>query len=117
MRADFDAATATGDEVAACIRQTQADSGYLLDPHTACGVVAAEKVLATGKAPEHRARHRPPREVSRRHRGDHRRAPRAAARLASLLTDPERITVLPNDLAAVQRFVVERAGVSQGAAA
>ncbi|HEX6609293.1 MAG TPA: threonine synthase, partial [Hyphomicrobiaceae bacterium] len=38
-------------------------------------------------------------------------------RLSTLLTDPERITVLPNDLAAVQRFVVERAGASQGAVA
>ena len=43
--------------------------------------------------------------------------PALPPRLASLLTDPERITVLPNDLAAVQRFVVERAGASQGAAA
>ncbi len=51
MRADFDAATASADEVAACIRHTQGASGYLLDPHTACGVVAAEKILATGKAP------------------------------------------------------------------
>ena len=33
------------------------------------------------------------------------------------MTAPERITVLPNDLAAVQRFVAERARASQGAAA
>ncbi len=38
-------------------------------------------------------------------------------RLASLMTDPERMTVLPNDLAAVQRFVAERASATQGAAA
>jgi threonine synthase len=36
--------------------------------------------------------------------------PALPPRLASLMTDPERITVLPNDLAAVQRFVAERAG-------
>jgi threonine synthase len=36
--------------------------------------------------------------------------PALTPRLASLMTDPERATVLPNDLMAVQRFVVDRAG-------
>ena len=43
--------------------------------------------------------------------------PALPPRLASLMSDPERITVLPNDLAAVQRFVEDRAGCRQGAAA
>jgi threonine synthase len=38
-------------------------------------------------------------------------------RLASLATAPERFSVLPNDLAAVQRFIVERSVARQGAAA
>jgi hypothetical protein len=33
------------------------------------------------------------------------------------MSDPERIDVLPNDLAAVQRFVEDRAGCRRGAAA
>jgi hypothetical protein len=33
------------------------------------------------------------------------------------MTDPERMTVLPNDLAAVQRFVAQRAADRKGAAA
>jgi hypothetical protein len=33
------------------------------------------------------------------------------------MTDPERITVLPNDLAAMQRFVAQRAPDRTGAAA
>ena len=43
FRAYFDAAAATMDEVADCIRRVKARSGYLLDPHTACGVIAAER--------------------------------------------------------------------------
>src|SRR5262245_10138999 len=46
MRADFAAAGASMDEVARCIRRVEAGSGYLLDPHSACGVVAAEKTGA-----------------------------------------------------------------------
>src|SRR5262245_307739 len=117
MRNDFAAASAAEDEVAACIRRVEAHSGYLLDPHTACGVVAANKtqgpcdtpcvVLATAHpakfpdAMEAIAGRRPP----------------LPERLAPLMTDPERIAVLPNDLAAVQRFVAERAGDRKGAAA
>jgi hypothetical protein len=33
------------------------------------------------------------------------------------MTDPERVTVLPNDLAALQRFVAARPGATEGAAA
>ena len=117
MRADFDAATATGDEVAACIRRVKTDSGYLLDPHTACAVVASEKALAAGKAPNvvlataHPAKFPEAAEAITGWR------PALPPRFSSLLTDPERITVLPNDLAAIQHFVEERADASPGAAA
>jgi threonine synthase len=43
--------------------------------------------------------------------------PALPPRLASLMTDPERIAVLPNDLAAVERFVARRAEGRKGAAA
>jgi len=117
LRADFDAATATGDEVAACVRRIKAERSYLLDPHTACAVVAAEKVLAGGKAPNvilstaHPAKFPEAAEAMTGSR------PALPPRLSSLLTDPERITVLPNDLAAVQQFVGTRAEASHGAAA
>ena len=88
----------------------KADSGYLLDPHTACGVVAAEKIAGDAArhphivlATAHPAKFPDAIEAITGER------PALPPRLASLLTDPERITVLPNDLAAVQRFVVERA--------
>src|SRR5262249_23923580 len=50
MQRDFAAASASEAQVADCIRQVRRRSGYLLDPHTACGVVVAEKTAA-GKAP------------------------------------------------------------------
>jgi threonine synthase len=120
LHTDFDAARATMDEVASCIRRVRAESGYLLDPHTACGVVAAEKsrlalpqiaaplvVLATAhpaKFPD----------AMQAIAGE---CPALPPRLAPLMTDPERMTVLPNDLAAVERFVAERAEARRGAAA
>jgi threonine synthase len=120
LRADFDAASATTDEVASCIRRVKAASGYLLDPHTACGVVAAEKsrqalpqvtapliVLATASP----AKFPDTMEAITGER------PALPPRLASLMTDPERIAVLPNDLAAVQRFVAQCAEARKGAAA
>ena len=103
-------------EAAECIRQTRLESGYLIDPHTACGVVAAEKVLPRGEVPQvilstaHPAKFPDALEEITGVR------PALPARLHTLLTDPERFTVLPNDLAAVRRFVAERAGVSSGAA-
>ena len=117
MRRDFHAATATMDEVADCIRRVKAESGYLLDPHSACGVVACEKTRATKDAPHvvlataHPAKFPDAIEAITGAR------PSLPSRLSALMTDPERITVLPNDLAAIQRFVAERAGASHGAAA
>ena len=105
FREDFGAASAGEAEVADAIRRTQAASGYLLDPHTACGLVALEKtgpqsevpgiVLATAhpaKFPDAMARIMGAR-------------PALPPRFATLLTDPERAPVLDNDLSAVKRFV------------
>jgi threonine synthase len=117
LRRDFDAAAADTDEVAAGIRRVRAASGYLLDPHTACGVVALEKTLPQGEAPHivlataHPAKFPDAMEAIAGER------PPLPRRLTSLMTDPERITVLPNDLAAMQRFVAQRAQDRKGAAA
>jgi threonine synthase len=117
LRQDFDAASASMDEVARCIRRVKAESGYLLEPHTACGVIASEKcpgrddiariVLATA----HPAKFPDAMEAITGER------PQLPERMAPLMTARERMAVLPNDLAAVQRFVAERARARQGAAA
>jgi threonine synthase len=118
MRADFAAASASMDEVARRIRSVEAESGYLLDPHSASGVIAAEKagaardgtpcvVLATA----HPAKFPDAMEAIAGRR------PALPPRLASLMTAPERFAVLPNDLAAIQNFVARQAGGGKGAAA
>jgi threonine synthase len=116
LRADFDAATASMEEVAACIRRVKAASGYLLDPHTACGVIAAERLQKTAATPQVVLATASPAKFPEAIEAITGERPALPPRLASLLTDPERMTVLPNDLAAVQRFVAQRAAGPQGAA-
>jgi threonine synthase len=93
------------------------ESGYLLDPHTACAAIAARTALADTKGPRivlataHPAKFPDAVEAIT---GE--RAP-LPPRLAALLAAPERITVLPNDLAAVQGFVAGRSGAGRGAVA
>jgi threonine synthase len=109
LRADFTAASAAVDEVAACIRRVKAGSGYLLDPHTACGVIAAERTLAEGGTPRIVLATASPAKFPDAIEAIVGERPALPPRLASLMTDPERIAVLPNDLAAVERFVARRA--------
>jgi threonine synthase len=105
--------------VADRIRRVKAESGYLLDPHSACAVVAARKNMTS------RSQHIPHIAFATAHPAKFPDAmqaitgerPALPPRLASLMSDPERMAVLPNDLAAVQRFVEERAGRTHGAAA
>ena len=101
--------------VADCIRGVKAESGYLLDPHSACAVVAARKTMTS------QSRHIPHIALATAHPAkfpDTMQAitgerPSLPPRLSSLMSDPERVAVLPNNLGAVQRFVEERAGRRQ----
>ena len=83
-RESFIAERVDQDAVADCIRRVKAESGYLLDPHSACARRrgAQDDDLAVPAHPPHRARHRASGQVPRRHAGDHRRAP-ARCRRAS----------------------------------
>jgi threonine synthase len=116
MRKDFAAASASQAEVADCIRRTRQRSGYLLDPHTACGVVVAEKA-GSGAAPRVVLATAHPAKFPDALQAITGERPTLPPRLASLMTDPERITSLPNDLAAVERFVASLAAQKHGAAA
>jgi threonine synthase len=117
LRADFDAATATVDEAAACIRRVKAASGYLLDPHTACGVIAAERPQKIAPTPHVVLATASPAKFPDAIAAITGERPALPPRLASLMTDTEMMTVLPNDLAAVQRFVSQRAESRKGAPA
>ena len=106
LKSDFAAVAASERDVADCILRTKTQHGYLLDPHTACAVVAAEQCQTSGDtvvlATAHPAKF-PDAIVAIT--GEH---PKLPARLANLMTDPERFDSLPNDLAAVERFVESR---------
>jgi threonine synthase len=98
--------------VADCIGRVKAQSGYLLDPHSACSVVAARKVATT------QSRHIPHVALATANPAkfpDTMEAitgvrPALPSHLASLMSHPEHVSVLPNDLGVVQRFIEERAG-------
>lgn len=108
LRDDFGAGAASEADVAATIRDTLAESGYLLDPHTACGVYAAKTAL-DGKVSDDTARV----VLATAHPAKFPDAmqeitgarPGLPARLSSLMTDPERFPVLGNDLKEVEDFV------------
>jgi len=89
------------------IGRTYRESGMLLDPHTAVGVGAVEKLLAAGVL-EHTvvtlATAHPAKFPDAVERATGVRPP-LPAHLADLFDLPERFDVLPNDLAAVQQYV------------
>lgn len=100
------------DETLGVIRQVHADTGMLLDPHSAVGVGAVSRLRAAGEisgpvvtlATAHPAKFP---DAVERATGVR---PPLPPHLADLFDRPEHTTVLPNDLAAVQRFVATTFG-------
>ena len=103
---DFKAAAASETEVAAVIGLVKAQANYLLDPHTACAVVAADKVLEPQDgvpqiilATAHPAKFP---DTLAKITGSR---PALPPRLAKLMTDRETFTVVPANLAAIEAYV------------
>ncbi len=118
IRALFAAGRADEDDVAATIRTVRRETGNFVDPHTAVGIAVAEK--------EPRDPATPMVVLSTAHAAKFPDAVEAAcgARpalpdwLSNLGTRPERVTVLPADQSAVERFVLATSrAAQQGAAA
>jgi threonine synthase len=114
---EFSAGSSSESEVQAAIRRVRKDSGYLMDPHTACAWVADEKCIDQTETPRvilstaHPAKFPDSVEMIVGER------PALPKRLAALLTDKERYPVLANDLAVVEAHVASVArAVSEGAA-
>jgi threonine synthase len=114
---EFRAASASESEAQAAIRKVRRDSGYLMDPHTACAWVADEKCIDQIETPRvilstaHPAKFP---DSMERIIGER---PALPKRLGALLTDKERYPVLANDLAVVEAHVASVArAVSEGAA-
>jgi threonine synthase len=105
IRARFTADRADEQETAATIRAVRRESGYLIDPHTAVAVAVAEK--------ETRDRTVPMVVLSTAHPAKFPAAVEAACGVRPGLPDwlgdldarPERVTVLPADQGAVERFI------------
>jgi len=106
-REAFIAARVDEAAVGACIRRVKAESGYLLDPHSACAVVAARRTQTS------KTQHIPQIALATAHpakfpdslaaiTGER---PALPDRLRALMSEPERIATLPKDLGAVERFV------------
>jgi threonine synthase len=113
IAADFDALrtgeTGTQKEIA----NTWRASSYLLDPHSAVAVHAARKALARNPAVPMivLATAHPSKFPDAVARATGIR-PQLPSHLADLLTRKEHVTVLPNDQAAIESFISERARVA-----
>ncbi|WP_026782133.1 threonine synthase [Pleomorphomonas koreensis] len=110
IRADFAAGRASVEATAVLIRRLRAEAGYLIDTHGGNGVVVAEPRIAAPVpmvtlATAHPAKFPDAVEAASGER------PALPAWLGDLMTRPERLTVLPNDLGAVEAFIRERARV------
>lgn len=118
IRAEFDAVAQDETAVAAEIRRSWDEAGYLLDPHTAIGVGAARRGLAADPGT-------PMIVLGTAHPAKFPAAVKAAsgvtpalpAHLADLMERQERSTLLPNDLGRIEDFVRQNARAVRGAAA
>ncbi len=114
LRQTYRACRASEAEVADTIRIYQAESGYLADPHTACGLYAADQTRSGDQAARvvlataHPAKFPDAIKAITGHR------PLLPERLKSLMTDPERFDVIKNDLSAVEAYVMQRSRVING---
>jgi threonine synthase len=117
IRALFSADCADEDEVFATIRTVKRETGAFVDPHTAVGVAVAEK--------ERRDPATPMVVLSTAHAAKFPDAVEAACGvrpdlpewLSDLDQRPERVTVLPVDQSAVERFVLSTSRAAQEGAA
>jgi threonine synthase len=117
IRALFTADRADEEEVAATMRAVKRETGNFVDPHTAVGIAVAEKeprdpavpmvVLATA----HPAKFPEAVEAACGQR------PVLPEWLSDLGERPERVTVLPADQSAVERFVLATSRAAQEGAA
>ena len=109
IRNEFDSGATGEAETAATIRTLLAETGELLDPHTAVGVAVARKNLGAAPmvtlATAHPAKFPDAVEAASGQR------PHLPQRLEHLLTAQESFTVLPNSVDAVKDFIKNHASL------
>jgi threonine synthase len=117
IRVLFSADRADEDEVAATIRTVKRETGNFIDPHTAVGIAVAEKETRDPAVPmvvlstAHAAKFLEAVEAACGER------PALPQWLSDLANRPERVTVLPADQSAVERFVLQTSRAAQEGAA
>jgi len=117
IRGLFSADRADEDEVAATIRTVKRETGNFVDPHTAVGIAVAEKETRDPAVPmvvlstAHAAKFPDAVEAACGSR------PQLPEWLSDLNRRPERVTVLPADQSAVERFVLSTSRAAQEGAA
>jgi threonine synthase len=116
LRSVFAAAAASEAEVAAGVRNVAAQSAYSLDPHTACAVVALDK-LGRSAAPEVVLATAHPAKFPDAMAAITGKRPALPQRLAGLMTAPERIVRLANAAGTIEHYVAAHSRVVAGAAA
>ncbi|WP_264049079.1 threonine synthase [Methylobacterium flocculans] len=117
VRSEFDATAVSEPEVVAEIARTHAETGHVIDPHSAIGVHAARKLLlqdprtpVVALATAHAAKF--PDAVAKAIGG---RRPELPPHLADLIDRKEEFSRVANDQAAVEAFIRERARITKGA--
>ena len=100
----FRAGRASDHDTLATIRSVYESTGMQIDPHTAVGVKAARENVRDGVTMVTMATAHPAKFPDAVERATGVR-PVLPAHMADLMDRPERTTVLPNDLAAIQKFV------------
>jgi len=113
LQKNFSAAAAGEIEVAETIQKTMLTSGYILDPHTACGVAAALRNRSQGATPCIVLATAHPAKFPEAMQAIAEYPAALPARLAHLMTADERAAPVGNDLAEIQRFVRTHARASQ----
>ncbi|QFR31633.1 threonine synthase [Ancylobacter sp. TS-1] len=113
IRADFDAGRTDEAQTAQTIARVRAETGYLLDPHTAVAVSVAERVKHDPRVPQvvlataHPAKFP---DAVERACGER---PALPPHLADLLERPERTPTLPNDIAAIEAYIARHARAAE----
>jgi threonine synthase len=109
LRSTFASGRCSEDETRATIARTLAATGELLCPHSAVGVKVAEEHL--GAAPMVTLATAHPAKFPDAVQAATGLRPPLPPHMASLFDRPERMTVVPNDLAALQALILERTGL------
>ena len=117
IRAEFDAARADEATVGRTIGAVLKDAGYLLDTHTAVAYAVADRAALDPATPTVVLSTAHPAKFPDAVQAASGVRPALPPHLADLLTRPERLKRLPNDVAAIEAYVSDHARVLRDAAA